>query len=153
MANETEMRDLLGQELAAKAGPEVERWLQTAVATRGTEGGARLGARFTKVDHIDLELDLTEAPEAALRKAREILSREGDLRGPGEDGGPAPTVSAVVPSGFWNLNPALVTVAIAPREHGSRARVDAYALEGLIKQRAAPKAAARIAELLGAASR
>jgi hypothetical protein len=62
-------------------------------------------------------------------------------------------VSAVVPSGFWNMNPALVTVAVAPQEQGTRVRIGAYALEGLIKQRAARKAATRIAESLGAPSR
>jgi hypothetical protein len=47
------------------------------------------------------------------------------------------------------MNPALVTVAVAPTEQGTRVRIGAYALEGLIKQRAARKAATRIAELLG----
>src|SRR4029453_4042866 len=47
------------------------------------------------------------------------------------------------------MNPALVTVAVAPKEQGTRVRIGAYALEGLIKQRAARKAATRIAELLG----
>jgi hypothetical protein len=51
------------------------------------------------------------------------------------------------------MNPALVTVAVAPKGQGTRVRIGAYALEGLIKQRAARKAATRIAELLGAASR
>jgi hypothetical protein len=62
-------------------------------------------------------------------------------------------VSAVVPSGFWNMNPALVTVAVAPHEQGTCVRIGAYALEGLIKQRAARKAATRIAESLGALNR
>jgi hypothetical protein len=149
MPEDTELRDVLGEELAERAGADVERWLQSGAAGRGTKSGARLGARFTKVDHFELELNLPEAPDAALRKAREILSEEGDLRDLGEDGDAAPPVSAVVPSGFWNKNPALVTVAVAPEEHGTRVRIGAYALEGLIKQRAARKAATRIAELLG----
>jgi hypothetical protein len=48
------------------------------------------------------------------------------------------------------MNPALVTVAVAPQEQGTRARIGAYALEGLLKQRAARKATTRIAEALGA---
>jgi hypothetical protein len=153
MAKETEMRDLLGQELAELAGTDVERWVKTDAARGGTESGARLGARFTKVDRFELELDLPEAPDAALRRAREELSEEGDLRDLGEDGGAPPAVSAVVPSGFWDMNPALVTVAVAAQEQGTRVRIGAYALEGLLKQRAARKAATRIAELLGAVSR
>jgi hypothetical protein len=152
MPEDTEVRDVLGEELAERAGADVERWLQSGAAGSGTKSGARLGARFTKVDRFELELDLTEAPDAALRRAREVLSEEGDLRDLGEDSS-APTVSAVVPSGWWNMNPALVMVAVAPREQGTRVRIGAYALEGLLKQRAARKAATRIAESLGAVSR
>jgi hypothetical protein len=105
------------------------------------------------VDHFELELDLPEAPGAALRRAGEVLSEEGDLRGLGEQGGAPAAVSAVVPSGFWDMNPALVTVAVARQEQGTRVQIGAYALEGLIKQRAAQKAATRIAELLAAPTR
>ena len=153
MPEDTEQRDVLEDELSERAGADVERWLQSGAAGHGTKGGARLGARITKVDHFELELDLPEAPDEALRKAREVLSEEGDPRDLGEDSAAARAVSAVVPSGFWNMNPALVTVAVAPREQGTRVRIGAYALEGLIKQRAARKAATRIAESLGALSR
>jgi hypothetical protein len=153
MPEETEVRDVLGDELAERAGADVERWLQSGAAGSGTKSGARLGARFTKVDHFELELDLPEAPDAALGRAREVLSEEGDLRDLGEEPAAAPAVSAVVPSGWWNMNPALVTVAVAPQEHGARVRIGAYALEGLLKQRAARKAATRIAESLGAVRR
>jgi hypothetical protein len=152
MLEDTELRDVLGEELAERAGADVERWLRSGAAGRGTKSGARLGARFTKVDHFELELDLPEAPEAALRRAGEVLSEEGDLRDLGDDAA-APAVSAVVPSGFWNMNPALVSVAVAPQEQGTRVRIGAYALEGLIKQRTARKAATRIAESLSALSR
>jgi hypothetical protein len=149
---DTELRDVLGEELAERAGADVERWLQSGAAGHGTKSGARLGARFTKVDHFELELDLPEAPDAALSRAREVLCEEGDLRDLGEDAG-VPAVSAVVPSGFWNMNPALVAVAVASNEQGTRVRIGAYALEGLIKQRAARKVATRIAESLGGPSR
>jgi hypothetical protein len=153
MPDDTEVRDVLAEELAERAGADVERWLQSGAAGHGTKSGARLGTRITKVDQFELELDLSEAPDAALRRAREVLSEEGDPRDLGEEAAAARAVSAVVPSGFWNMNPALVTVAVAPKEQGTRVRIGAYALEGLIKQRAARKAATRIAELLGAASR
>jgi hypothetical protein len=148
MPEDTELRDVLGEELAERAGADVERWLQSGAAGSGTKSGARLGARFTKVDRFEVELDLPEAPDAVLRRAREVLSKEGDLRELGENAS-APAVSAVVPSGWWNMNPALVTVAVAPQEQGARARIGAYALEGLLKQRAARKAATRIAEAIG----
>jgi hypothetical protein len=151
MPDDTELRDVLGDELAERAGADVERWLRSGAAGHGTKSGARVGARFTKVDHFELELDLAEAPDAALRRAREVLSEEGELRDLGDDAA-AQAVSAVVPSGWWNMNPALVTVtvAVAPEEQGTRVRIGAYALEGLLKQRAARKATTRIAESLGA---
>jgi hypothetical protein len=152
MPDDTQLRDVLGDELAERAGADVERWLQSGAAARGTKSGARIGARFTKVDHFELELDLAEAPDAALRRAREVLSEEGDLRELGENSSAA-AVSGVVPSGWWNMNPALVTVAVAPQGQGSRVRIGAYALEGLLKQRAARKAAIRIAESLGGVRR
>jgi hypothetical protein len=148
MPEDTELRDVLAEELAERAGADVEQWLRSGAAGHGTKRGARLGARFTKVDHYELELDLPEAPDTVFETTREVLSTEGDLSDRGEDSGRK--VSAVVPSGWWNMNPALVTVALAPREQGSRLRIDAYALEGLLKQRAARKAATRIAEALGA---
>ena len=153
MPEDTELRDVLGEELAERAGADVEQWLRSGVAGHGTKTGARLGARITKVDHFELELDLPEAPDAALRTAQEVLSEEGEVRDLGEDARAAPAVSAIVPSGWWNMNPALVTVAVAPQAQGSRVRIGAYALEGLLKQRAARKAATRIAESLGALSR
>jgi hypothetical protein len=153
MSDDTELRDVLGEELAERAGADVERWLRSGAAGRGTKSGARLGARFTKVDHFELELDLPEAPDTALRRARAVLDEEGEPRDLAEGSAPARAVSAVVPSGWWNMNPALVTVAVAPQEQGTRVRIGAYALEGLLKQRAARKAATRIAELLSAASR
>jgi hypothetical protein len=91
MAKEIEMRDLLGQELAELAGADVERWVKTGAARSGTESGARLGARFTKVDHFELAVELPEAQDAALCR-REVLSEEGDLRDFGEDGVAAPAV-------------------------------------------------------------
>ena len=69
MPEDTELRDVLGEELAERAGADVERWLQSRAAGDGTKSGARLGARMTKVGHFELELDLPEAPGAALRRA------------------------------------------------------------------------------------
>jgi hypothetical protein len=153
MPEDAEVRDLLGDELAELAGADVERWLQSGAAGHGTASGARLGSRFTKVDRFELELDLPEPPDAALRRARTVLSEHGSLREVDDDAAARPTVSAVVPSGFWDLNPALVMLAVAPREQGARVRVAAYALEGLLKQRAARKAATRIAESMSSGSR
>jgi hypothetical protein len=155
-------RALLARELGKLAGAEAGRWseagenlgleelgvvIEPSVVRDGTERGARLGARFTKVDHVDLELDLAEAPAAVFRRACDLLRELGSLRDLGGNRA-QPSVAAVLRSGFGNMNPALVTVAVAPAGSGTRVRIDGFALEGLIKQRAAGKAARRIAELL-----
>ena len=85
MPEDTELRDVLGQELAERAGADVEQWLRSGAAGHGTKRGARLGARFTKVDHYELELDLPEAPDTVFERTREVLSTEGELSDRGED--------------------------------------------------------------------
>jgi hypothetical protein len=86
-------------------------------------------------------------PEAALRRAADVLREHGRLRDLGGNRA-APTVAAVIRSGFGDMSPALVVVADVPAAGGSRVRLDDYALEGLIRQRAAAKAVRRVAELL-----
>jgi hypothetical protein len=146
MPDDTELRGVLGEELAERAGADVARWLRSGTAGHGTKSGARLGASFTKVDRFELELDLPEAPDAALGRAREVLSEEGDPRDLGEDSAAARAVSAVVPSGFWDMNLALVTWRSRRRRQGSRCPDRRLRTRGT--DQAARKAATRIAESL-----
>jgi hypothetical protein len=138
-------RDLLARELAELAGPKAGTWaakVDTAskpFVTRGTGIGARLGARFTKVDRVREELELPVGPNEAARRIADVLAELGTPR-------EAEPLTAVVPSGFGNMNPALVTVAVAAAGAGSKATIEAAALEGLVKQRAAAKAAKRVAD-------
>jgi hypothetical protein len=142
-------RELLARELAKHAGPKAGSWaakVDTAskpFVTRGTGLGARIGARFTKVDRVREELGLPVRPNEAARRVADALAELGEPR-------EAEPLSAVVPSGFGNMNPALVTVSIAASGDGSAVTIEAAALEGLVKQRAAAKAAARVAERLRA---
>ena len=140
-------RELLARELAELAGPKAGTWaakVDTAskpFVTRGTGIGARLGARFTKVDRAREELELPVRPNEAARRAADVLAELGTPR-------EAAPLTAVVPSGFGNLNPALVTVAVAAAGAGSKLTIEAAALEGLVKQRAAAKAAGRVVDAI-----
>lgn len=140
-------RELLGRELAKLAGPKAGTWAAKVdgaskhFVTRGTGVGARLGARFTKVDQAREEVELGVAPDEAMRLAAAALAELGELRD-GEG------LSAVVLSGFGDLSPAIVSVTVAAAAAGSRVEIAAAALEGLVKQRAAAKAAKRVADRL-----
>ena len=140
-------RELLGRELAKLAGPKAGTWAakvdgaSKVFVTRGTGFGARIGARFTKVDHASEAVELGVPPDEAARLVTAVLAELGTPR----EGEP---LSAVIPSGFGNLNPALVTVTVAAAGAGSTVTVGAAALEGLVKQRAAAKAVRLVAERL-----
>jgi hypothetical protein len=137
-------RELLAQELAELAGPQAGTWAgkvdsaSKVFVTRGTKTGARLGSRFTKVVDAREELELDATPEEARRRVAEALAELGSPRDE--------PLSAVVPSGFGNMNPAIVRVSVAESGAGSRVVIEAAALEGLVKQRAAAKAATRVAD-------
>ena len=138
-------RELLARELARLAGPKAGTWaakvdtMSKPFVTRGTGLGARIGARFTKVDHAREELELPVRPNEAARRVADVLAELGEPR-------EAEPLTAVVPSGFGNMNPALVTVAVAAAGAGTKVTIEAAALEGLVKQRAAAKAAGRVAD-------
>ena len=162
MQGDEETRELLARELGKLAGARVARampaaapltiqqlgfMIDPAAAARGTARGARIGARFTKVGRYETELELASAPERTLDAAHDVLTAVGSMRDAGDTNDVA-TLAAVVPSGFGNMNPALVRVAVGPAPRGSHVRIDAAALEGLIPQRTANKASMRVARAL-----
>ena len=162
MQGDEETRELLARELGKLAGAHVEQamsvaapltiqqlgfMIDPAATAHGTALGARIGARFTKVGRYETELELASTPERTLDAAHDVLTAVGSMRDAGDTNDVA-TLAAVVPSGFWNMNPALVRVAVAPAPNGSHVRIDAAALEGLIPQRTANKASKRVARAL-----
>jgi hypothetical protein len=106
-------------------------------------------ARKMPNDACTIPLSFAATPEEVLRTALDVLEGEGRLRDDVADASEAPTVAAVVGSGFLGLNPALVTVEVVPSApDGAEVTVSGTAKEGLIKQRGGQKAAQRVAELL-----
>jgi hypothetical protein len=139
-------RERLAAELAELAGPQAGTWAgkvdsaSKVFVTRGTKAGARFGSRFTKVVEAREEVELHATPEEAKRLVAEALAELGTPRDE--------QLSAVVLSGFGNMNPAIVRASVAESGAGSRVVIEAAALEGLVKQRAAAKAAKRVADRL-----
>lgn len=123
----------------------------TAHADLGRLFGARHGpafaARRMRKNVLELDLDVSMTPDAAARRAEEVLANEGAFIRTEPGGQDAPVeVIGLIAAGFGNLNPAVVTVAIRPSEYGSQLVVRGAAKEGLIKQRAGrrPPSASRM---------
>jgi hypothetical protein len=111
--------------------------------------GGNLAARWLPNNVLELTLETSNSPEKALQTAFTVLRQAGriieDRRGDTKE----PKVWAVVGSGFWNMNPALVKVRVVSAAEGmTQLAISGTAKEGLIKQHAGDKAAKRIANLL-----
>ncbi|HKE78875.1 MAG TPA: hypothetical protein VKB54_06190 [Solirubrobacteraceae bacterium] len=120
---------------------------------RGGRFGAERAAKRIRTDRCEEALECDTSPDEVLRATAVVLARLGRLL---DD---APTSSdeevwAVVGGGAGGLNPVVVRVeADRLGGGGCRAVVRACAKEGLIKQRAAQKTAARVRDELAAESR
>ncbi len=111
--------------------------------------GARLVARWLPEDVYELVLETGSSPEKARQVALAVLSREGKVLENQRAETPGSVVRAIVGSGAWNMNPALVTVRITSTAEGvTRLEIRGIAKEGLIRQRAGEAAVKRIADLL-----
>jgi hypothetical protein len=112
-------------------------------------GVVRWVARKLPTDAFTVAMHFEAAAEAVLRVALDVLRSEGRIEDRSPAASEAPAITAVVGSGFLNLNPALVTIEVLPEEENRVAvNVTGIAKEGLIKQHAGEKAAKRIADRL-----
>jgi hypothetical protein len=121
------------------------------LAARASEGEAGAGvvrwvARKLPTDAFTVVMHFDAGAEAVLRAAAGVLQSEGRIQDHSPATSEAPAITALVGSGFLNLNPALVTIEVVP-EDGNRVAVNVtgMAKEGLIKQHAGEKAAKRVA--------
>jgi len=114
--------------------------------------GAMLAARLLPNNMLELTMETSSPPETALETVVTILSREGKIIEDRRTDPDKPAVCAVVGSGLWNLNPALVEVqVVSTTDNVTKLSIVGTAREGLIKQRAGEKATRRIADLLAQA--
>ena len=120
-------------------------------ATKEEMGASVVGWVAQKLpdDAFQTEVQLKADPETALRTACTVLQENGQIREDVEAPSDVPSISAVVGSGFLNLNPAVVTVQIIPRDDNvTNLIITGVAKEGLIKQHAGEKAANKIVRRL-----
>jgi hypothetical protein len=138
----------VGHEVTAKLDAYEDDLLVNAVG--GAYGpGAERGSRLLKRKNVlEIELSLNMPPDAAERRAREVLGSNSRLLGP-EPGEDHVRVVSVLGSGSFNMNPTVVMVTISATASGSSVTVRGAAKEGLLfKQRAGEKAARRIADAM-----
>lgn len=134
---------ILADELAALGSP-----------AGGSKRLMRLVSRAMRKDVHEVGVALALPAEVAHRRVAELLQREGRVLDDAPEHGPpgGSMLRAVVGGGAGGLNAAVVTVSLAPDggPETTHLTVRAAALEGLVRQRAGERTAARLADALSA---
>ncbi len=111
--------------------------------------GSREIAKRLPDNTYEVRTEITAPPKLVLETAFDILSQLGNVIDNIESTSELPTICAVVGSGFFNLNPTMVTIEIGVTSDTlTQVSIHGTAKEGLIKQRAGEKAAKKIAAAL-----
>lgn len=116
--------------------------------SRSGQAGAWLAAKFLPNNSFQLFLDIAADSTSVLNIVMDILTASGELINK-QELSETSEVRAIVGSGAWNMNPALVKVQvnqISPNQ--THVTISGIAKEGLIKQRAGEKAVRRLAQQL-----
>ena|SRR5436190_16180402 len=110
--------------------------------------GARLSTRWLRCDEAEKEWSIRGELTGARTRIETLLGAVGELVETADR-----EVTAVVRSGAWSMNPAVVTVQFEPSTPTTiRLRIRAVAAEGLVKQHGGRKAVDRVIELLSVPS-
>jgi hypothetical protein len=150
--------DLLARELGkvgALAGKVGGKLSGVSHGEMANEAAARLGAslaaRFLPTERFRKEIQLRTTPQLALSKVYAVLASKGTIVDPQElKDSPLPTLAAVIKSGFLNMNPTVIYAEVIGAEGDTcTLALTGAAKEGLIKQRSAEKAVARLAAAIG----
>jgi hypothetical protein len=119
----------------------------------GGAAGAAFAAHFLPTETYTRDHVMQSPASAALPIVTTVLSSLGQFQDNADESAPNPTVTAIIGSGFFNMNPCLVTVEITAHDaHQTCLVIAGAAKEGLIKQRTAEKAVVRVIEALKSAS-
>ncbi len=120
-----------------------------AAGESGGKAGAGFMARLLPNNTFELALEISAEPEVILQTASKVLSEQGTLLDAADTSTSVSRLAAVIGAGSMIMNPAIVTVEVAPiSARVSKVSIRGVAKEGLIKQRAGEKAARRIGDLL-----
>ena len=133
------------------AGGLIGGILTAGAGALGGASGAWITSRFLPVESCSSSLVLPCDAQRALPIIVNSLAGLGRLQDTSEIETANPTLAAVIGSGFLKMNPCVVTVEIlSSSENETAAVVCGGAKEGLIKQRTAEKAVARVIEAIKA---
>jgi hypothetical protein len=116
----------------------------------GGAAGAHFANRFLPTEGYQKQVDVSQAVTKVLAELVSFLKKEGRTSSVCEvDESEHPKVSAVLGSGFFNMNPTLVDVEVLDGDdYACTLLVSGAAKEGLIKQRSAQKDVNRVVEFL-----
>jgi hypothetical protein len=104
--------------------------------------GAKWAARFLPTVPFEATIEVSAVPANVRATVMSLLSELGHTD-------PSlPELSVITSSGNMNLNPTIITFAIAPSDSGARVSIRAVAKEGIVKQESAKKAVERLTDLL-----
>jgi hypothetical protein len=110
----------------------------------GGAAGARFSARRLREDRASETVQMPLPADEADATVTALLAGAGDPLEAPIAGAPNPERWAIVGGGTGGLNPVVVRIELAPSPEGTTATIHAVAKEGLIRQRAATKTAARL---------
>jgi|SRR5579883_2267289 len=112
--------------------------------------GSKWVAKFLPNDAYELSLDIAIQSDSIITISTNVLSDNGKILST-ESAFGITSIKGLTGSGFFNMNPTLVTISIAEASPNQvRVLIQGIAKEGLIKQHAGKKAAQRIAQQLSA---
>ncbi len=110
-----------------------------------TSLSVQLTARFLATERYTEKFACAHPADKVLKYGYSVLSKLGAMQNPPDAALPYPFLSAVIGSGFRNLNPALVYFEILESGDSSCVvTITGAAKEGLIKQHTAEKAVKRV---------
>ncbi|MDQ1016177.1 hypothetical protein [Streptomyces afghaniensis] len=140
----------------SRGGESEDEILAAELAALGAASGGsgrltRLVAKAMRKNVHEIDLVMPLPFDEAVKRVAEVLGRAGRAGGsmPVEHSADQETVRVVTGGGFGGLNPVVVTALVTRSgTGGANVRLRAAAKEGLIKQRAGEKTAARLAASL-----
>lgn len=104
--------------------------------------GAQFAARFLPTEQYTETVRFSLPPDKVLKYGYSVLAKMGALQKHADADAPYPFLAAVIGSGAFNMNPAVVYFEILDSD--STVTITGTAKEGLIKQHTAEKAVKRV---------
>lgn len=110
--------------------------------------GAALSAKMLPNETVEASFEISSSPTEVTKMVFEVLEKEGNIF-KNEFETNVPMFSAVVGSGFMNMNPVVIHISVEPATgQKSKVIIQAISKEGLIKQHSSEKCIERLKSLI-----